>query len=220
MSNISLQKSVRTCRVDTGWADKMQSDRFLNSCQSLCPTWNGMDNYGRFVCQDSFKTETAGCRSAVDRIAIENYQRPQYFEYVNLDGFGVQGNMYSYDSGVRTNGLADIHKQAGNPGIDYGANIAPKCRGDAYERGQFQSQCGSPCGETGMVKASGCKCDGMPVDSGMMYTPKPVYNDGGNVVGTTRAGGMHYNNPTNGGGMSVMTVKKTTMGAPHMGRQM
>ena len=160
MANISLQKSLRTCRVDTGWADKMQSDRFLNSCQMVCPTWNGMDQYGRFVCQDSFTTESYGCRSAIDRINVENYQRPQYFEYVNLDGFGVQGNLTNYDAGARTANTQGIYDIAGNPGFDYGANIIPKCREDAYARSEYAESCGDSCMDMGMVKASGCKCGG------------------------------------------------------------
>ena len=195
MANISLQKSVRTCRVDTGWANKMQSDRFLNSCQTLCPVWSGMDSYGRFVCQDSFKTETDGCRSASDRIAVENYQRPQYFEYVNLDGFGVNGNLYNYDAGVRATGLDDIHKIAGNPGIDYGANIAPRCKDStygSYERAMHNEQCGDKCyPDMGMVKASACKCG--PSD-------KDYYGDGNPY-------GSDWQVPNRG--MTVGVVKKT-----------
>ncbi len=197
MDNISLQKSVRTCRVDTGWADKMQSDRFLNSCQALCPVWSGMDMYGRFVCQDSFKTESNGCRSAADRIEVENYQRPQYFEYVNLDGFGVNGNLYNYDAGVRTTGLDCIHKVAGNPGIDYGQHIAPRCRDGAYERAMYNEQCGDNCyTDMGMVKATSCKCG--PSDK--------EYHGNGNPYGSSwEVSSLEV--PSRG--MTVGVVKKT-----------
>jgi hypothetical protein len=140
MSVLSLKKSVRTCRVDTGWAPKLQSDRILNSCSVVCPVWNGLDQYGRIVSPDSFMIETAGCRSALDRVDVENYQRPQYFELVNLDGFGVQGNLYSDDSGNRTAAIQNLSQIVGNPGYDYGHYVTPRCVNDRYEQNQYESR--------------------------------------------------------------------------------
>ena len=46
----SLESSIRTCQVDTAWANRAQSDRFLNSNALSCPTWGGTDLAGeRFV---------------------------------------------------------------------------------------------------------------------------------------------------------------------------
>jgi len=140
MSVLSLQKSVRTCRVDSSWAPKLQSERFLNSCQVICPVWTGTDQYGRIVCPDSMMIETAGCRSALDRVDVENYQRPQYFELVNLDGFGVQGNIYSDDAGNRTAFNQNLYEIVGNPGYDYGAFVQPRCVADRYEENQHESR--------------------------------------------------------------------------------
>lgn len=140
MSVLSLLKSVRSCNVDVGWANKLQSDRFLNSCQVVCPVWTGTDQYGRIVCPDSMMIETAGCRSALDRVDVENYQRPQYFELVNLDGFGVQGNIYSDDSGNRTANLQNLSEIVGNPGYDYGSYIQPRCVSDRYDEFQYESR--------------------------------------------------------------------------------
>ena len=73
MSSIpSLESSIRTCQVDTAWASRAQSDRFLNSSALMCPTWNGTDLTGRTVCPDSFWTKSAGCNSAMDRVVVEN----------------------------------------------------------------------------------------------------------------------------------------------------
>jgi hypothetical protein len=110
MSNISLEASVRTCKVNTGYANKIQSDRFLNSNNLLCPTWNERDLTGRKVCADSFWTKRAGCNSATDRISVENYQRPQYAEYITLDANGIQGNMYG-DPGVAVENFVDLHRR-------------------------------------------------------------------------------------------------------------
>ena len=39
--------ALRTCKVNTGWANRLESDRFQNPNLMVCPTWNGMDNAGR-----------------------------------------------------------------------------------------------------------------------------------------------------------------------------
>jgi hypothetical protein len=88
---ISLQSSVRSCQVNTGWADKLQSDRIFNPSNMLCPVWQGVDTSGRLACSDSYWTKNAGCDSAADRIAVENALRPQYIEYVTLDAQGIKG---------------------------------------------------------------------------------------------------------------------------------
>ena len=93
--SISLLGSINVCKVNTGWADKIQSDRFENPSNLLCPLWNGQDNFGRFVHPDSFVTKNAGCNSADDRVAVENFLRPQYMEYVALDAAGFQAPLYN-----------------------------------------------------------------------------------------------------------------------------
>lgn len=142
MSVLSLVKSTRTCKVDPGYANKLYSERFLNPCQVICPVWNGTDQYGRIVGPDSMMIESAGCRSSLDRVDVENYLRPQYFELVNLDGFGVQGQIYSDDAGNRTAALQNLGEIVGNPGFDYGANINPRCNFDRYDQYQYESRGG------------------------------------------------------------------------------
>jgi hypothetical protein len=140
MSVLSLAKSVRTCRVDTSWANKLQSDRFLNSCQVVCPVWNGTDQYGRIVGPDSMMIESAGCRNPLDRVDVENYLRPQYFELVNLDGFGVAGSLYSDEAGNRTAAIQNLSEIVGQPGFDYGSYVQPRCVADRYEQNQYESR--------------------------------------------------------------------------------
>ena len=86
---LSLNGALRTCKVNTGWANRLQSDRFENPNLMVCPTWNGMDNAGRPVTADSFNTKRAGCNSADDRVSVENNLRPQYMEYISLDASGI-----------------------------------------------------------------------------------------------------------------------------------
>jgi hypothetical protein len=137
--SISLLGSINVCKVNTGWADKIQSDRFENPSNLLCPLWNGQDNFGRFVHPDSFVTKNAGCNSADDRVRVENFLRPQYMEYVALDAAGFQAplygdsrpvvegfenpnnmNMFTSDAmATRQNNRDDIYRVVGSAGFDY-----------------------------------------------------------------------------------------------------
>lgn len=95
MGSISLESSIRTCKVDSGWASKIESDRFLNPDNMVCPMWNGLDTAGRRACPDSFMTKRAGCNSAEDRVMVENnVTRPQYMEYLNLNAAGIAADVY------------------------------------------------------------------------------------------------------------------------------
>tara|TARA_B100000902_G_C27301327_1_gene912974 strand:+ start:91 stop:663 length:573 start_codon:yes stop_codon:yes gene_type:complete len=119
---ISLESAIRTCKVDTAWANKVESDRFLNPAEMMCPMWNGFDTAGRPVAPDSFMTKTAGCAYATDRVVVENnVSRPQYMEYVTLSANGIaqatpqagqNGNVESY-----VNSLARTQQNAQLPNI-------------------------------------------------------------------------------------------------------
>lgn len=128
MSSLSMQKSLRTCKVDTSWADKMKSERVLTTCELSCPMWNGLDQYGRSVCQDTCRLETAGCTTASDRINIENYHRPAYFTYVNLDGFGIQGRMYENSQAQAKEERDHVVSVNARTGTDYLSTIRPTDR--------------------------------------------------------------------------------------------
>ena len=91
---ISLENSIKTCKVDDAWASRVQSDRFLNPNNAVCPVWNGLDTAGRPVCSDSFAIKSGGCHNANDRVVVENHLRPNYIEYVNLSSRGYGGNLY------------------------------------------------------------------------------------------------------------------------------
>jgi hypothetical protein len=132
--NISLESSIRTCKTDSGWANRMQSDRFLNSNNMVCPVWTGFDGAGRPACLDSYNTKTAGCNSAVDRVAVENFLRPQYIEYVNLDAAGIRGgqqcgNNTAYaDTICRQKNLLDAQSRTGSFGmVSPSQAIFPNC---------------------------------------------------------------------------------------------
>lgn len=142
MASISLEASLRTCKVDTGWANKVESDRFLNPNLMVCPIWNGRDSAGRQVCPDSFMTKRAGCNSAEDRVVVENnVSRPQYMEYINLNANGVQGDIYgntmgSQQTGVRDQMLDNTANVTGQFGLQtgFGQNVLQNC----------STKCGGP----------------------------------------------------------------------------
>ncbi len=113
MANISLNKATRTCKVNTGWAPRIFSDRFENSDLMMCPTWNSRDLAGREVCADSFYTKREGCNTSLDRIDVENNLRPQYMEYITLDSCGISGDMYGDPS--MSVGVTESYAQGANP---------------------------------------------------------------------------------------------------------
>jgi hypothetical protein len=143
MSSLSLDASIRTCKVETGQASRVLSDRFLNPNNMVCIPWNGFNSKGQSICQDSFQTKTPGCNSADDRVAVENSLRPQYADYINLNVAGLQGNIYGNTSAWEKSGSANKYQDSrnqisGNFGTQWGANVYQTCSGNAYERSMAQ----------------------------------------------------------------------------------
>ena len=145
--SISLESALRTCKVNQSSANKVESDRFLNPDNMLCPIWNGHDLTGRPVCPDSFMTKSRGCNSAQDRVLVENnVTRPQYMSYITLSQNGIVGDIYGNttshtNSQLRTNALDKVHGLTGQFGhvTDFGAQVIPSCAtGNAYELAQHQ----------------------------------------------------------------------------------
>jgi hypothetical protein len=141
--NISLESAIRTCKVDTAYANKVESDRFLNPANMVCPVWNGLDTTNRRVCADSFYTKSAGCNSAEDRVMIENNMRPQYMEYINLSANGISGSIYG--NSMPQNNLTQknmdmeaINKTVGSFGQQYPSFVSSSCGRFAYEQGMNQ----------------------------------------------------------------------------------
>jgi hypothetical protein len=144
MGTISLEKSVRTCSVNVGESNRIQSDRFFNPQNMVCIPWNGINNKGQEVCPDSFYTKTAGCDSAEDIVMVENGLRPKYFNYVTLGAQGVGGHIYgnvsaTVDSLARTKFDNSRNKITGNFGGDFGSEVRnTSCSVGAYERAMAQ----------------------------------------------------------------------------------
>ena len=117
MSTFSLLSAINVCKVNTGYADKIQSDRYEDPKNMLCPLWNGQDSVGRVVCPDSYYTKAPGCASANDRVSVENDLRPRYFEYVGLDAYGLNAPMSQNAADRQRKG--EFNKITGNFGFNY-----------------------------------------------------------------------------------------------------
>ena len=188
MGSISLEASLRTCKVDTGWASKIESDRFFNPNNMVCPLWNGVDTAGRQVAPDSFMTKRAGCNSAEDRVMVENnVTRPQYMEYINLNANGVSGQIYGNTNGYQQTGARNhmLNEVVDNPkhgtgqfGLQtqFGQNVLQNCN----------SNCGS--------SASSCKWRG-PYPDAMAQEAQQ------NRMGQALNQGYNTNEMRNAGGM-------------------
>ena len=119
MSNLSLTSSIKTCNMDVGYADKIQSARFQDPNLMLCPVWNGYNTAGQPVCADSFYTKREGCNSALDRVSVENNLRPQYAEFINLNTKGyTDDQMYS-------NNKHQSDQMLQNQSVEYSNNNLP-----------------------------------------------------------------------------------------------
>jgi hypothetical protein len=159
-SALSLNASLKTCKVEQGYAPRIQSDRFENPELMVCPVWSGFDNTNRAVCMDSYYTKSPGCNSPLDRVDVENYLRPNYMEYINLDAMGFrQGdiemaknsggmscrdpntNMSCNASGIRTINMDNLDKITGNFGMSpSGADLQFRCPNYTAEQAQKQRQ--------------------------------------------------------------------------------
>lgn len=152
MSSLSLEASIRTCKVDTAWDVRAQSDRFFNPNEMVCPVWGGTDLAGRLVCPDSFNTKTAGCNSALDRALVENELRPQYMEYVNLSAAGYTADIYgSAVPNQQLRGAANVLAAGRDgsyaPGSGYG-NFGLQMKADVYPGCQESARASSAANAT------------------------------------------------------------------------
>lgn len=144
MSNLSLAKSIQTCKIDTGEAPRLLSDRFQNPHLMVCPIWDGTNLKGQQVCPDSFYTKSRGCNSAEDRVVVENDQRPDYISYITLNAAGIDGNIYDnvdeHIQSVRREKMLDgLNNVTGNFGKQFGAaRRYTGCAVNAYDNGMAQ----------------------------------------------------------------------------------
>jgi hypothetical protein len=147
MSNISLLGSIQTCKVDAGWANKIQSARFENPDLMVCPPWSGYNIKGQQVCPNSFNSTTAGCSSPMLRVDVENDLRPKYMEYVTLNADGLNGDLYGNNmartnSNHRTQANGQTDSNTPHFGVQFGSQVHNRCN-NQYSQAAMQSGYGN-----------------------------------------------------------------------------
>ena len=141
MSSLSLNASIRTCKVETGQASRIESDRFLNPLNMVCIPWSGYNLKGQQVSPNSNYTMTAGCNSAGERVEVENDLRPDYAAYVSLNMEGLRGDIYG---NIKEVNAAAWEKErndfTGNYGNQWRSTNYQTCALNSYERSMAQMQ--------------------------------------------------------------------------------
>ncbi|ABF82048.1 hypothetical protein MIV018L [Invertebrate iridescent virus 3] len=141
---LSLESALRTCKVNTELAARLQSHRTIGpASEKVCPVWNGLDAAGRQVCPDSFANKSPGCHSPMDRLHVENeISRPQYISYLSYGSQGVYGNEYGTIGGHRA-AYPDnsIYGISGSFGQQLTSHVKPSMTECSCVRLGTQSQC-------------------------------------------------------------------------------
>lgn len=137
MSSLSLEASIRTCKVDTGNATRVQSDRFQNPRIMVCPVFNGFNSKGQEICIDSKRRINPGCRSALDRVSVESFLRPKYAAHINLTASGIDGDIYGDGERDWVDERNELTGQFGNQWISTNYRT---CGVNAYENAMAQEQ--------------------------------------------------------------------------------
>lgn len=111
--SIGLTSSILNTKVYVGNESRIQSYRNQEPEAMMCPVWSGQDLAGRAVCADSFWTKRGGCHSAMDRIKVENDQRPKYANHVTISAAGISGENADYGANITREevGSAAVERQ-------------------------------------------------------------------------------------------------------------
>jgi hypothetical protein len=136
--SISFQSTIRSCKIQAGEAARIESDRFLNPVNMVCPMWTGQNGKGQTVCRDSVNTQVAGCNSATERVNVENEHRPQYTTELNFNIEGLQGDTYNQshynDAGLATSYIDNINNVTGNFGHQFRSSNIGSCGMYSFEK--------------------------------------------------------------------------------------
>ena len=147
--SIGLTASILNTKVITGNAERISSYRDQEPSAMMCPVWSGQDLAGRDVCADSFYTKRGGCHSAMDRIKVENDQRPKYANHVTISAAGISGENADYGTNITREeaGSAAMEKKMrnnSNPhfGLSSAESVLPArgSRMDTSAANAYQSQ--------------------------------------------------------------------------------
>lgn len=92
MGDVSIYNSIRSAKVTTGNAWQYQGMRTFDDSAQVCPTRSNVSDFGVVgVARDSLNTYAPGCFSALNRMTVENVQRPRYSTYLNASAINSPG---------------------------------------------------------------------------------------------------------------------------------
>ena len=92
MSDVSIYNTIRSAKVTTGNAWQYQGMRTFDDSAQVCPARANVSDSGVIgVSRDSINTYAPGCFSALDRMTVENVQRPRYSTYLNASAINIPG---------------------------------------------------------------------------------------------------------------------------------
>lgn len=92
MGDISIYNSIRNSKVNTGNVWQYQGMRTFDDSAQVCPARANVSDSGVVgVARDSIQSYAPGCFSALDRMTVENIQRPHYSTYLNASAINDPG---------------------------------------------------------------------------------------------------------------------------------
>jgi hypothetical protein len=92
MGDVSIYNSIRSSKVTTGNAMQYAGMRTFDESAQVCPTRSNVSDFGVVgVARDSLNTYAPGCFSALNRMTVENIQRPRYSTYLNASAINSPG---------------------------------------------------------------------------------------------------------------------------------
>jgi len=89
---MSIYNVIRSSKVTTGNATVFSSMRTFDEDAQVCPTRANVSDFGVVgVSRDTIQTNAPGCYSAMNRMQVENLQRPRYSSFLNASAISMPG---------------------------------------------------------------------------------------------------------------------------------
>lgn len=89
---MSIYNVIRSSKVTSGNASVFSSMRTFDEDAQVCPTRANVSDFGVVgVSRDTIQTNAPGCYSAMNRMQVENLQRPRYSSFLNASAISMPG---------------------------------------------------------------------------------------------------------------------------------
>jgi hypothetical protein len=89
---MSIYNNIRSSKTSVGAAPMYQGMRTFDQSAQVCPVRANVSDYGVVgVSRDTIQSYSAGCFDPLDRMTVENIQRPRYSTYLNAGAISAPG---------------------------------------------------------------------------------------------------------------------------------